>query len=62
MQRNALVRYTVREHEVEAIVRTIHRDGSVTVEPRFFVRDGKRTPGYIGGKVRLEAADCRPNA
>jgi hypothetical protein len=40
---------------VEGIVRTRHRDGSVTVEPRFFIEHGFRVGQYIGGKVRVDS-------
>lgn len=63
IQRGAIVRYAVRAHEVEARVLSLHRDGDATVEPRFFVgEDGKTTPGFIGGKVRLPVRDLRARA
>jgi hypothetical protein len=42
-------------------VRTVHKDGSVTVEP-FFTLDanGQDRPGFIGGKVRLHREFATP--
>jgi hypothetical protein len=43
---------------VEAIVRAAHRDGSYTVEARFFFRaDGTPCPGYIGHRYLMAAND-----
>lgn len=56
-RRGAIVRYAVRDQQVEARVLTLHRDGDATVEPRFFIRDdGSAVRGFIGGKVRLSTA------
>lgn len=40
--------------QVRAIVRTVHRDGSVTVEARHHLnREGNPDGGYLGYKYRL---------
>lgn len=47
--------------KVEAIVRRTHRDGSVTVEARFFVNAaGAREGGYLGYRYRYQASDIEP--
>jgi hypothetical protein len=43
--------------KVAAIVRRAHRDGTVTVEARFFVNSaGAREVGYLGYRYRYEAS------
>ena len=40
---------------VRGMVRRLHRDGSVTVEARFFLDpDGKDVPGYLGYEYRMD--------
>jgi hypothetical protein len=40
---------------VEAVVRRLHRDGSATVEARFFVDpDGRRSGCYLGYRYRVD--------
>ncbi len=66
MKRGDHVRYEVRGTWRTAIVRRLHRDGSVSIEPRFILdgRDGNVRPelGYQGGfLVRLNRADVHPS-
>lgn len=45
---------------VEGIIRSIHGDGSYTVEARHLLDDaGNRRPGYLGFKYRIEETDLR---
>lgn len=42
--------------EMKAAVRTQHRDGSFTVEPFFYQKDGKDDGAFQGGhKLRVDA-------
>jgi hypothetical protein len=44
---------------VQAIVRKVHRDKTVTVEDRFWLDDtGERTGTYLNGTQRLPAGIC----
>lgn len=46
---------------VRGIVRRIHRDGTVTVEARFFLDpDGKDVPGYLGYTYRMDPEHLKP--
>jgi hypothetical protein len=46
---------------VEARVRRVHRDGSVSIEATFFRRpDGTHVPGYLGLKQRVSAHVLTP--
>lgn len=63
MKKGDLVTHGVwwsRTQRVEAIVRAVHRDGSVTVEDRFTLdAAGNRRGCYINNKQRIAADDCR---
>lgn len=51
------------DHTVRAIVRKVHRDGDITVQPMFFVNDiGEDRDGYIGGLVRFHGSFARAKA
>ena len=40
---------------ISAIVRTVHRDGTATVEARFVLDDqGQPQPGYLGYRYRFD--------
>ncbi len=41
---------------VSAIVRTVHRDGSVTVEARHQLKDGEPVGPYLGYKYRMDSS------
>lgn len=62
MKRNDRVEYrTPAGHRVLAIVRRAHRDGSYTVESRFFLNKiGKAEHGYLGYSFRLMGSDLVP--
>lgn len=46
---------------MSAVVRRVHRDESVSVEPFFLYRGGERQPGFWGGQmIRLHREDLRP--
>lgn len=46
---------------VEGIIRSVHRDGTYTVEARHTLdRNGRRTPGYLGYRYLIEGADLLP--
>lgn len=62
MTRNSSVYYNVPGGTVSAVVRTIHRDGSVTVEAFHFVKDGKPQGGFLGYKYRMDRAALRATA
>lgn len=60
MKRGTLVVYGDPGLEILAVIRRAHRDGSFTVEPRFFLdSNGRWLRGYIGGAVRLLPSDLR---
>jgi hypothetical protein len=45
-------------YRIQATVRTVHRDGSVTVEARHVLRsDGKPHGAYLGYRYRMDPAD-----
>lgn len=52
MKKGTMVKYRAGEKEVLAIVRTAHRDGSCTVEARYFLEGGKQVGGYLGYRYR----------
>lgn len=59
-KRGGIVFYDAGAHQVRANVRTVHRDGAITVEPMFFIGPaGTDLAGYIGGRVRLSANSYR---
>lgn len=62
MTKGSFVLYTVRSATYRSLVKTVHRDGTVTVEPYFQVGDdGKDTGAFCGGfVVRVQASRCRP--
>lgn len=42
--------------QIEARVRRVHRDGTVSIEATFVRKsDGTRSPGYLGIKQRVSA-------
>lgn len=49
--------YKTGADTVRASVKTVHRDGSVTVMALFYHRDGKGVPGYLGFTYRMDADD-----
>lgn len=54
------VKYTTNGQVVRAIVRTVHRDGTRTVEAQHFLDEEGRSRGpYLGFKYRLNLADLR---
>lgn len=53
------VTYEVPAGTVSAVVRTVHRDGSATVEAYHFVKDGKPVGCFLGYKYRMNCADLR---
>lgn len=54
MKKGDIVFYVNRTAKLLAIVRTLHRDGSPTVEAQFAIgNDGQDLPGYLGYKYRL---------
>lgn len=60
MKRGDNVYYDVRLGTFSAVVRRVHKDESVSVEPYFLHRDGKREGGFWGGQlVRLHREDLR---
>lgn len=60
-KRHDTVCYGTGDSKVRAMVTRVHRDGSVTVQARFFVRpDGTDLPGFLGYKYRMDAGDLRP--
>lgn len=48
--------YSTGSAIVRATVKTLHRDGSITVTALFYQRDGKDVPGYLGFPIRMDAA------
>ncbi len=63
MRKGDIVTYKVwwSKQRVNAIVRSVHRDGSVTVEARFMLDEkGEREGGYVGHKYRLYQNDVYP--
>lgn len=57
MKKGKIVTYKVRKLLIEAIVRTMHRDGSVTVEARHELREGKPYGCYMGYRYRMTRSD-----
>lgn len=59
LSRGDLVTYRAHSGSaVEAIVRTLHRNGDCTVESRFFLNaDGEQIPGYLGYDCRVPASE-----
>lgn len=49
--------YKTGADTVRASVKTVHRDGSVTITALFYQRDGKDAPGCLGFTYRMDAAD-----
>lgn len=48
--------FTNRMADVRAIVRTMHRDGTVTIEARHVLdKNGKPEGGYLGYRYRVGA-------
>lgn len=62
MQRGETVFYTNGENVVRASVISIHRDGTITVEAKFFHRDGEDVAGYLGYRYRTSPAYLRAAA
>lgn len=49
------------EVTISAIVRRVHRDGTVTVEARFVLdKDGNATGGYLNHRYRISAKLLSP--
>lgn len=59
MKRGQAVTYKVRKLTIRAIVRTVHRDGDVTVEATHELRGGKPHGCYMGYRYRMATADLR---
>lgn len=59
MAKGETVFYSNDNVTVRARVKTMHRDGSVTVEALFFHCDGKDVPGYLGYCYRVDAGALR---
>jgi len=56
-----LVTYVVRSQTIQAMVRTVHRDGdSVTVEARHVLKNGTPHGAYLGFLYRMAVADVCP--
>jgi hypothetical protein len=66
LQKHQFVTYRAWEgvgQQVSAIVKRVHRDGTATIESRFFLReDGEIVPGYLGYRFRLEQSALTPTA
>lgn len=55
-----IVTYQANNDTIRAIVRRVHRDGTVTVEARHVLdRKGRAVGGYIGFRYRVRARDLR---
>ena len=57
LKRGDLVTYRAITMTFSAIVRHVHRDGSITVEALHELRNGTPIGCYIGERVRLEAKE-----
>jgi hypothetical protein len=62
VKKGQMVVYQSGGHDISAIVRTAHRDGSATVEARHYLRDGKWSGAYLGFRYRLAVSDLRVSA
>jgi hypothetical protein len=56
MRKDDFCYYRTVSGKVKAKIKTLHADGSVTVEAMFFLRrDGSEVPGYLGQSHRIPA-------
>ena len=55
--RGEIVTYEANGLLIEAIVRTLHRDGSVTVEARWVLPARRQGGGYLGYRYRMKTSD-----
>lgn len=63
MKRNEWVTYTSGRYTYKAIVRTVHKDGTMTVEAFYPIDEsGKAAGAFIGYKLRLDRRDLRSMA
>lgn len=56
LRRGDTVTYTLKPGlDVESLVKTVHHDGSVTIQARFFYEAGQRRPGFLGYHYRVDS-------
>lgn len=63
LRKGSFVTYPVRKLTISAVVRTMHRDGSVTVEARHVLDASKPhgiSGGYLGYRYRMAREDLTP--
>ena len=59
LQKGQAVTYRVRKLAYGAVVRAVHRDGSVTIEATHQLRGGKPYGCYLGYRYRLARSYLR---
>jgi hypothetical protein len=59
LRKGQMVTYRVRKSTVRAIVRTVHKNGMVTVEATHELRSGKPYGCYMGYRYRMHPTDLR---
>lgn len=61
MRKHDIITYTTSiGMRVQAIVRRMHRDGTVTIEERFVLHGGKPVGTYLGHRRRIDQQRLRP--